>query len=403
MKRSVLVIVQHFYPDIAAAGQVLTELAEDLVKLGRRVKVITGQPGYDPTSRRRAPSHEEYRGIKIRRLAYLRASKNRLVGRFLSYVSFLVACCGYLLFVSHRDYDSVLLASSPPIMSVLGVLLKRIYSMRFTFLVHDLYPDLAIALGITRSEGISSRIMNWITQTALRGADKVVLLSHDVERRILARGISAEKLVVIPNWADGTLVPGLPTTNTRFRREQGLVGKFVVLYTGNLGLYYDLQTVLDAASLLKPESDICFILVGEGGEKASLVGRAEAEKLSNVRFFPYQPAECYSDLLHTGDALLLTLAGGIEEISVPSKTYKYLAARRPIVAVMAPKSEIAAMIRDEKCGISVSPGDGEGLAQAILRLRDDPGLRETAAVNARRLFERKFDRALVTARFCEVL
>jgi colanic acid biosynthesis glycosyl transferase WcaI len=174
---------------------------------------------------------------------------------------------------------------------------------------------------------------------------------------------------VIPVWADPNEVQPLPKQNV-FRRKHGLDGKFVVMYAGNIGLTSCLEDVLDAAEILQRQSDIQFVIVGEGVKKEMLMAEARTRALPNMLFLPYQPREIFPEMLAAADIGLVTLNAGALLSSLPSKIFNVMASARPVLSISLPESELAHIIREAGCGINVVPEAPELLAKTIAELKD---------------------------------
>lgn len=399
-----IIITQYFYPDIAATGLVLTELAEDLVKYNKKVRVLAGQPSYY-SQKTRALSREEYKGVQIKRFSYLRLSKDNLITRLIAQFSFFIIVLFYLLF-SKIKFRNLLIVSNPPSLPFVGYLLKKFKKFNFIYLVHDIYPDIAIKLGVLSEKSLFAKLMDWINRKSLTVADFVVVLGQDAKEIIFKKGLEFDKIKVITNWADADRIKWrkfIPKEKNKFLKKYNLENKFIVLYTGNLGLTHNLMVIVDVAEKLKEYPEIQFIFVGSGGVKRKLENLVQKKNLKNVFFLPYQEEEIYSDVLSAGDLLLVTLAKGLTGFSVPSKTYIYLANGGPIAAMIDDKSETGRLIDQSQCGFRVEPGDADGFAKKVLEFYQNPELCDRCSQNARKVFGEKFERSIVTKKYLELL
>jgi glycosyltransferase involved in cell wall biosynthesis len=287
------------------------------------------------------------------------------------------------------------------VLGALGAFLKRWHRCRLVFYLQDLFPEVGLVLGKLRPGPLAS-FLRCMTQIGLRGADRVVVLGEDMRRRVLRRGIDPDKISVVPNWADVTALRSSAGGARALRGEWGVDGRFVVMYSGNLGLSQNLEQVLDAAELLRDEP-VQFLFVGEGAAKAGLVARAAEQKLANVRFLPYTPKERLGESLAAADVHLIPLQRGLAGCIVPSKLYGILAAGRPYVAAVEEESEVAHITRQWQTGLRTEPGAPAELAEAIrwcLAHRD-----ELAEMGRRgqRLAETRFDRRRCVAQFADLL
>ena len=397
---NILIISQYFYPDLAATGQVLTELAEDLQSYSRFIRVITGVPNYARSNIAEAPKNENYRGIKIKRLNYFRLSKDSAVGRLAGWFSFLINALINTIFI--RDIQSVLIVSNPPILPFLGVLLKRLRKCQFYFLVHDIYPDIAIQIGKLKQDSIMAKIMNAVTTVALKKADKVIALGNDAKKILISKGASPQNTVVISNWADKTKISPGPKKND-FACQYDIEGKFVLLYSGNIGLYYNLEYLVAAAEKLQNLEKLILVFVGEGGKKAELMEIVSSKNLQNVKFIPYQPWDKYNLVLNSADILIVTLQEGVEGISVPSKMYSYMASGKPVAGMISYKSDVGRLIEEANCGFRVDPKDVDGFCKEIRRLYNDEKERTRLGKNALEAFLASYERKQVTRKFWDIL
>ena len=234
---------------------------------------------------------------------------------------------------------------------------------------------------------------------AYRHADEVVTLGHDMAERIIAKGVRADKVSVIPDWVDTGLIR--PLDRNPFRAQFG--ERFVVMYSGNIGLSQHLEAVLEAAERVANHPGIVFVLIGEGARKAALTKLARERGLANVMFLPYRPKEDLAESLGAADLHLIPLMRGAAGCLVPSKIYGILAAGRPFVAMMEAHAEVARIAREHRVGFVVEPGDAAALADAILSANRNRNELHAMGERARALALRQFDRAVGTSAFAAML
>lgn len=222
-------------------------------------------------------------------------------------------------------------------------------------------------------------------------------------RHLVAKGVPADRIRTLPTWEDPALVVPVPRESNPFRMEHGLDGRFVVLYSGNLGAAHEFGTLLDAAGHLAAEPGIVFLFAGGGPRKRWVEDQVRSRGLQNVRFLPYQPREDLRFSLSAGDVHVVTLRPGFEGLLVPSKFVGALAAGRPILFVGPKAGEIPDGLAAGDCGVVVEPGEWMTLANAILELRANSDLLMRMGRNARALFEQHYTRGQGTASFRAVL
>ncbi|WP_455377761.1 glycosyltransferase family 4 protein, partial [Petrachloros mirabilis] len=237
---------------------------------------------------------------------------------------------------------------------------------------------------------------------SLRQMDQIVVIGRCMERRLLSDGIPSQSISRISNWADGELIRSVPRTENEFIQEHGLQGKFVVMYSGNLGVVHEFDTVMTLIRDLQAVPNLVFCFIGQGRRKDPLVATAARENWQHVLCLPYQPKASLPASLSAADIHLVSLRSDMEGLSVPSKLYGILAVGRPVLFIGPTNSEAAAVIRDARCGYVVQPGDVQGAAQAILAGYHNRALLEKQGQQARRYFAQHCDRSLATERFQQV-
>jgi len=383
----IVLLNQYYAPDSAATAQILADLGAGLAREGHDVGAICcrrayGDPGVTYLAR------ESIDGVRIERTWNTGFGRGSSLARVSDYLTFVVGATRRLLL--RRRPDVVVSLSTPPLIAALGHLLARLRGARSIYWVMDVYPDLAFELGVMRPRSIAGRLFRALSGFTLRRSDDVVALGETMGARLCA--VRGRPPAVVHNWADGETIRPLAAERNPLRREWGWGERLVVLYSGNMGLAHEFDTVLEAAAALGDRRDVRFAFVGGGPRRAEIEARARREALGNVEFRPYQPRETLGESLTAGDLHLVTLRERMAGLLVPSKIYGILAAGRPTLYVGPEEGEIAEIVRRGECGVRVAPGDAAGLVAAIGRYAGDPGLRERHGRNARRLFEERFTR-----------
>lgn len=402
-KPRVVILNQYYVPDVASTGHLLHELAVELADLGFEVEVLTGRPSYGPPeSWLDCPLLERAEGVTIRRLKVARFDKNFLPGRAVNYLTFVVPMILRVLFTSRHD-TVYLYTTNPPFLGAIGAFVSLFRRHRYVTLLHDAHPQLGVWVGTFKKGSMIERV--WMALNRFkykRSREAIVLCSAAKDLVCKTYLISPEHVHVIPNWADGDDLRPKHKSESSVARENGLVDDFVLLYSGNMGLYYEFETVLDAAERLKGEP-FKLVLIGGGGKKKWIEEQIEQRKLTNVLILPYQPFDKLPDSLNACDASLVSIAKGIEGISFPSKLYTSLAVGKAIVALSEDWSELRRVVEHNDCGIWCELGDGEGLARKLRELMRDPGRIQRLGDNARRVFDAGYTRQVCAAKYAEVL
>ena len=411
--KNILIISEPFYPQVAAIGQLLTDLSEDLINAGYKVKVITGNPNNIFVKNNTIPRKEKYKGIEIIRLRNTIFSKYRMAGRILNYLTFHFLVFSRVLFYERPDLVFVL--STPPFISFSGLMLKILKKSKVIYNVQDLFPDLAVELGKLKNK-LFIGFLKKLSVLIVRKVDKVVVVGEYMEKRIreeLLREISEstsadDHIITIHNWADGSKIKVLDDKDAEdnyLKKKWGLEGKFVVLYSGNIGYLHEFDTIVAVAESLTKEGtrEIVFVFIGEGIKKGYIEEKVKEKGLNNILFFTYQPREMLTYSLGLADVSLVTLENGFEGMVVPSKIYGILASGKPVIAVVGGESEIVEIIREGKCGRVIKIGNYQALVDSIMNYYKDRKKCRKDGLNGRRYFEKNFDRRIATKKYIEVI
>lgn len=381
----ILVVNQYFHPDLASTAQLLTELCNDLVD-GHEVHVVCGRPSYGVADGTQAGERPDPR-IRIRRVRSTTFDRYRMTGRLANYATFLVAATWAALRAPRPDV--VLTMTDPPVVAGIAAATALLRRVPYVYTCQDIFPDIAVALG-KLNDGSLRRTLSWLNRVLRKRATSVVAIGHDMRERLIALGTDPDKILVIPNWADGERIVPDPEAGARFRRSHGWEDRFVVMHSGNVGLSQQLDILVDAAARLREHDEILFAIIGDGASKPALEREVAARALDNVRFLPYMAKEALSASLGAADLHVVGLAPGLAGLIVPSKMYGIMAAGKPFVAAVQAGSEPAVVVETAACGIRVDPGDAAALAEAILALRATD--LAPLGVRARAAFEAGFDR-----------
>ena len=363
----VLLINQVFHPDPQATSQYLARLAEELAGRGHQVTVLTARRDYDHSTHRH-PARETWRRVDIVRVWNTGLGHASTLRRAVDFLTFLLSVFLRALFLPRADV--VVTLTTPPLVSVLGGILARRWRARFVYWVMDLNPDQVIAIGWLKPDTLAARLLETASRWSLNRADRIIVLDRFMRERLLAKGLPAEKIDLIPLWAQHEVAFD-PAGRERFRREHKLENKFVVMYAGNHSPCHPLDTLVHAAELLRDDSRLHFCFVGGGIDWPRLRNRAREEHRANVTFLDYQPFDQLPALLSAADLQVVVLGDPFVGISHPCKVYNFLAAQRPFLYVGPDPSHIADLIRDaglEKVTASFRHGEAPALAAELRRL-----------------------------------
>ena len=383
----VLLLNQFFWPDSAATSQLLTDLATGLKDIGHEVHVICAAEGYAL-----ADASADDPGVIIHRVNSLPFVRGKL-GRALSYASFFVSCAWRGLLMPRVDL--VLTLTTPPLLSIIGMALKKLRGSRHFIWEMDVYPDVAVDLNYIKSGGLVERMAGFLLDSSRAKSDGILALGECMQKRLLARGIPGSKVHVADNWANGKLIRPVPRPYSS--------KSLTLLYSGNLGLAHDIDTVFETMDKLRTDPRFRFVFAGGGLLRDSLRAKCQQAAITSAEFKPYSERHNLAERLANCDLGLITQREACLGSVVPSKTYGLLAAARPIIFIGPAESTVATIIKRFKCGWQVDNGDVNGLVSLLKILVSQPGRLQAAGKAARIAFETHYDLPLGVARICFLL
>ncbi|MCL4729562.1 MAG: glycosyltransferase family 4 protein [Planctomycetes bacterium] len=376
MTARLIMLLPHFPPDVAADGQLFWLLARELARSGVQVRVLTWRPRYQGLSEP-APSHEPREGVEIRR-CWAPAGGKSLLGRafaawWLTYTGFWRA-----LFTG----GTLLIPSSPPTLGLVGWWLSWI-GRRYVYVLHDLHPELGIALGRMKP-GLVTGLLRFVQRRNLARGRTIAITDGMAEN---ARKLQPKTDVqVIENWADVAAISPQPKAASQFAKAHGYAGAFTVQYSGNLGLLHPLDGLVGAMREL-PDCKLAFI--GRGARLEAT--RAAAQGTGNIHFHDYQPLGELADSLSACDVAAVALEPGADKLAMPSKLVGILASGRPVLALCPETSELGQLVAQSGCGVVVNDcKNPKAVADAIAQLKADPATLAEMARKARELATRRF-------------
>ncbi len=390
-----LVLNQYYWPGVEATAQLLTELCEALAE-EYEVEVVTGVlHGHEDD-----PRELERNDVRIVRVSSTSYERSELVHRAANYFSYLGSALSYVLKAPAPDL--VICMTDPPIVGDLGVIVGRRFDAPVLVISQDVFPEIATELGRLGNPAVVA-VLRGLVGAYLRRADRIVAIGETMRERLEAKGASPERVRVIPNWVDTTAITPQPREN-QWAERHGLVSKFVVMHSGNVGHAQDLDSLVRAATFLRDLDDLRIVIAGFGARHAEMVALARRLEVGDlVRFFDYQPRDRLPLSLSSADLHVVGLAKGLAGYVVPSRLYGILSAARPVVVAADEESETARIVAEVGCGLVIPPGRPELLARTIRAARE--GAYDLAEMGERgRLYvEREADRSVAMARYRAVV
>ena len=399
----ILLLPDYFSPEIFASSYLFENRNEAFANEGFDMIVYTPSPtrGVNRNVSYQKVEFLYKNHLELHRFDMVGESKNtmqRLVRYFLCSVS------QFFKALFTRKFDIVLLGSTPPFQGAVGAALKIIRNKRFVYGIQDIFPDSLVSTGITKKGSLIWKIGRIIENFTYKYADKIIVISEDFKKNIMAKGVPEDKIVVVYNWVDQNAVIDIPRDkNKLFDKYQLDRSKFYIEYSGNIGLTQNMDMLLEVMKDLKTtHPDIGLVLVGEGAYKAQVEEIVERDNLTNVTMIPFQPYEDISYVFSLGDAGLVISKPGVGANSVPSKTWSIMSASRPVLANFD-ENELKDILAGNECGIFTKAGDKEAFKQSIIKLYDNRELCKKYGANGRQFVMDNLTREVGTQKYVDVI
>lgn len=371
----ILFLNQFFWPDPAPTGKLMADLAGQLQADGHQVTVLAGESGYEEHATYADPQ------ISVIRLQTAKYSRHS-VWRMLSWLSFLGGALLRALLLPRQDL--VVCLTSPPGLSYVGLLLQWLRGTQLWIWEMDLYPDVAEGVGLLRSGSLAQRVLRGVMNFPRRQAAGVLVLGECMKERLAAQGVPREKLIIAENWAENV-------TCAPVRREGG--EPLRILYSGNLGLAHDVETISEVIQQLANDNRFEFVFCGGGKRRGTLEALVEKQQIGNVRFLGYQDEEEFGRLLESAHIGLITLLPGCVGTVVPSKMYSLLAAGRPVLFIGPDTAATAIQIERFRCGWHAMTGEARQVEARLRVLEQWRDQVEEAGAAARVAYLQYFNKA----------
>ena len=385
----VWVISEYYYPIVTSTGYYMTEIAEYLAKRGCEVHVITTGAKYNEVENYQTSKKEVHNGVFIERFLSKEIDKNNFFKRVVR-LTFSSLGLFFLILRKVKKGDKILLVTNPAFLVLLMPIVSILKKVRYKLLVHDVFPENLIAIGKTKSSSVGYKCMKWIFDTAYRRAELCISIGRDMTQ-IIKQKIKKNTVVMIPNWADNTVVWPQKKEETTLYKGLG-IDKFVFMFAGNLGYVQGIDNILDTIDLID-NKNIMFLFIG-GGAKADEV-KKYADMHENVVYMEFQDRSNQNDFLNACDVAIVTLGEGMYGLGVPSKSYNIMASGTPMLYIGDKISEIALCIDEYHIGWVVEPHNPQMLKKQIEKIYAQRNNFETMKQNARNAADKVFAKNII--------
>ncbi len=427
MKKRILIFAHYYAPDTASTGQILKDQAEGMLD-EFEVTVICVVPSYGGTIEDKYKTQkyyfEELNGVKIIRVRVPEFTKSKKMSRIKNILAYFYGALGASRKAGKQDY--VFTISQPPILGgMLGVLGKWMKHAKMIYCIHDFNPEQTMAVNYSKNKLILKAMMI-VDKFSCRHSDLVITVGRDLVETLKKRfkNNKVPKHTMINNWIDEKEVYPLPKDHPKvleFKKKYGLEDKFVIMYSGNIGLYYDLEKLIKVLKQFRkgytlkgvyeegPRTadgrEVVFAFVGAGSVLDKLVMYAKRHHFENVIFIPYQDKADLIYSLNAGDVHWCVNAKGIKGVSCPSKAYGIMGVGKPIIGVLEEGSEVRMLIDEIGCGKCCEPGDYVEVADIIRWYIEnaDSGLEKEMGMKGRKYLERNLTKDVSVEKYKRVI
>ena len=385
----VLIVGLNYAPEPVGIGPYTQGLAQALVEAGAEVSAAVAKPYYPQWRVSDAYAgggwrHEMDGAVRVTRCPIYVPAQPSGLKRVVHLASFMLSSLFPALRAALRrgEQPDLVFTVAPALLGVpTAWLAAKLAGAKLWIHVQDFEVEAALATGLMPADGLAARLARWVENRLLQLGDRVSTISPQMCAKLIEKGVARERVFEMRNWSDARFAAD-PAGAEAIRRDWGLSGKVVALYSGNIARKQGIEILVEAAHLLRTRDDIALVICGEGPNRAELERLAAG--LGNVQLHDLQPAERMGAMLTMADLHLLPQIAGAADLVLPSKLTNMLASGRPVVATTEPGTGLYTEV--DGCGVVTAPGDAAALARAITALADDPAKRsylgKAAAIRA---------------------
>lgn len=397
------VVTELYYPENNQTGYYMTGIAEGLAD-NFDVKVVCGQPNY--AAKGTLAAKKEFREkVEIFRVWGTTLDKNVIFFRILNMLT-LSAAIFLKLIVAVKKNQSLIVVSAPPSLPFIAATAARIRGARYNLIIQDKYPETLIAVGKTRPNSLFVKILDKFNGWLYKRAEKIIVVGRDMKEIVEAQTKIEPKpetnIEVIQNWASLEEIEPIRREQNELLNELRISDKFVFLYAGNMGHPQDLESIVECSMKLKNDARFHFLFIGSGVKRKWLEAQIKENELMNVTVLPPRPREEQNLFLNACDVGFVSLVKGMRGVAMPSRTYNFMAAGKPILALTEEESEIARVIEEDEIGWIVPPSNPADLLKTIYKIYDERNSLEEIGKRARKSALEKYSVETIVEKYKKV-
>lgn len=391
-KKNLWIISEFYYPIENATGFILTQIVDKLA-LNVKVNLITiGSSSHERSNNINA--------IRVKDINWL--NKNKLIQRAIKQL-IISAKFFFIVWRNIKNDDIVVTVTNPAINLLFLSVLKKMKRISFIIIVHDVFPENLVVAGISDEDKLEYKILKYLFDYSYNKGDKLITLGRDMQKLIQKKVRNIESVLCIQNFSNVKKIFPLPKNENLILIENQIVDKFVVLFTGNFGRMQNISRLFEAIYILREDINIHFLFIGDGAFVGKMKHSIKEYALSNVTILPNMSKESENTFLNAGDVGLVSLIPNVHGTGVPSKSYSYMAAGKPILAFLDEDSEIALMILEEDIGWIINPNNSMDLVNKIRDLKNKKDEVCSKGRKARLVAEEKYSLEIITERYSKAI
>ena len=409
----ILKLSPYYFPEQISSSHLTEDLENAYINAG--FDIVIHVP--TPTRGVSQETFEKYKQIKneklhdghitVHRFRMFREGRNP-IQRVVRYI--FVNFIQYLKAGKEKEVDIIVAGSTPPTQGLLCSLVKRKLnkkykrSIPFVFVLQDVFPDSLVQAGMTRKGSLIWKIGRKVENYTYANVDRIIVISEDIKQSIIKKGVPELKITVIRNWIDTQDVKPISKENNSLRVELGLDEDiFYVVYAGNLGKAQGVEILIDAASQMKSDKSIKFLIFGNGVEEDALKKKIGALGIDNIKIYPLQPASRVSEVYSLGDVCIVTCKKGYGQNAFPSKVVSIMATATPVIVAFDKESELCQVLEKYQFGLYSEPENATSLSESIQYLKGHREESEKMGRNGRMLVERQFSKEICTSKYVALI
>jgi glycosyltransferase involved in cell wall biosynthesis len=302
-----------------------------------------------------------------------------------------------------ENCDVIYLGSTPPIIGFAAVYIKKKRHIPFIYNLQDIFPDSLVGAGLASKNSIIWKIGRKMEDYIYHNADNIIVISEDFKRNIIEKGVPENKIDVVYNWVDEQSVVDIPRSKNKLFDKYGLDrSKFYITYNGNIGLTQNIDMLVEVAHDLESNSDIQFVLVGNGAYRLTLEKIIYEQNIKNIILIPFQPYEDISHVFSLGDISLVISKPGVGVNSVPSKTWSIMSASRPVLANFD-ENELKDILEINKCGLFTKAGDKNAFEKAIFQFYNNQAFCKECGHNGRHFVMQNLTKSIGAVKYTDIV